>query len=141
MSASASLLGRIAGANPVRLLQPQSKVYLRNAVSKRIRFPTAAKDTLSLSGTQGRPLTTKANTGAGPEGYTIKPEVRLEELNRLGIAPYPRYQTPKVPAVLVRDLIQEYDHRLESGTKDETKKVSICGTALLGRGLPFVIRQ
>ncbi|KAF9120802.1 hypothetical protein BGW39_011095 [Mortierella sp. 14UC] len=131
MSASASLLGRIPRITYARLLQPQAKACLRNAASERTRFQTGAvQDALSLSGTQGRPLTTKVNARAGPEGYSIKPEVRLEELNRLGIAPYPRYQAPKIPAVLVRDVIQEYDHRLENGTKDETKK---CNIAITGR--------
>ncbi|KAG0374585.1 hypothetical protein BGX24_010219 [Mortierella sp. AD032] len=127
MSASASLLSRIPGISSVRLLQPQTKACLRNVASKRTRFPAVAQNTFSLRGTQGRTLTTKGSAGAGPEGSSIKPEARLEELNRLGINPYPRYQAPKVPAVLVRNVIQEYEHKLENGTKDETKKVSICG--------------
>ncbi|KAK3843986.1 MAG: hypothetical protein J3R72DRAFT_473586 [Linnemannia gamsii] len=127
MSASASLLSRIPGISSVRLLQPQTKACLRNVASKRTRLPAVAQNTFSLRGTQGRTLTTKVSAGAGPEGSSIKPEARLEELNRLGITPYPRYQAPKVPAVLVRNVIQEYEHKLENGTKDETKKISICG--------------
>ncbi|KAG9070801.1 hypothetical protein KI688_008342 [Linnemannia hyalina] len=130
MSASASLLSRIPGINPARLLQPQAKACLRNTTSKRTTRLAATSNALSLRGTvQARTLATAAaGSGSASEGHTVvKPAARLEELNRLGLTPYPRYQAPKVPTVLVRDLIQEYDHRLENGTKDETKKVSICG--------------
>lgn len=133
MSASATLLSRIPGINPARLLQPQAKACLRNTTSKRTTQLAATPNALSLRGTtQARTLTTTGTTAAGSgsasEGHTVvKPAARLEELNRLGLTPYPRYLAPKVPTVLVRDLIQEYDHRLENGTKDETKKVSICG--------------
>ncbi|KAF9083427.1 hypothetical protein BGX23_011494 [Mortierella sp. AD031] len=126
MSASASLLRHIPGVQSARLLQPQTKSCLRNAASKRTRLYTV-QNTFSLQGTQGRPLTTTITTGAGSEGLSAKPAARLEELNRLGITPYPRYQTPKVPAVLVPDIFREYDQKLENGAKDETKKVTICG--------------
>ncbi|KAG0001691.1 hypothetical protein BGZ79_004301 [Entomortierella chlamydospora] len=61
------------------------------------------------------------------ESWVVKPEVRLEELNSLSIKPYPRYQQPKVPAVQVKDIITDYQDTMESGTKDETKKVSVSG--------------
>ncbi|KAG0282617.1 hypothetical protein BGZ96_000305 [Linnemannia gamsii] len=123
MSASALLLSRIPGINPARLLQPHAKACLRNTASKRTQLVVQGTRV-----TQGRLLTTTVTTGPGSaEGHSIKPAARLEELNRLGITPYPRYQAPKVPTVLVRDVIQECERRLENGTKDETKKVSICG--------------
>lgn len=128
MSASTSLLSRIPGINPARLLHPQAKACLRNTNSKRTTRLTATPNALSQARTLTTTVTTAVGSGSASEGHTVvKPAARLEELNRLGLTPYPRYQAPKVPTVLVRDLIQEYDHRLENGTKDETKKVSICG--------------
>ncbi|KAF9175904.1 hypothetical protein BGX21_010706 [Mortierella sp. AD011] len=64
---------------------------------------------------------------SSPESWVVKPEIRLEELNNLSIKPYPRYQQPKVPAVQVKDIITDYQDTMESGTKDETKKVSVSG--------------
>lgn len=140
MSASALLLSRIPGINPARLLQPQAKACFRNAASKRTQL--AVQGACSLRVTQGRPLTTTVTAGSGSaEGHSIKPAARLEELNRLGFTPYPRYQAPKVPAVLVRDVIQECEHKLENGTKDETKKVSICGKCSSNNGLHFLYLQ
>ncbi|KAG0061437.1 hypothetical protein BGZ89_011447 [Linnemannia elongata] len=128
MSASTSLLSRIPGINPARLLHPQAKACLRNTNSKRTTRLTATPNALSQARTLTTTVTTAVGSGSASEDHTVvKPAARLEELNRLGLTPYPRYQAPKVPTVLVRDLIQEYDHKLENGTKDETKKVSICG--------------
>jgi hypothetical protein len=70
------------------------------------------------------------STVATPESWTLKPEEQLEELNRLGITPYPRYRSPKVPITQVRDIVTEYQDVLKDGTKDESKKVSICGMTL-----------
>ncbi|KAF9997530.1 hypothetical protein BGZ65_006895 [Modicella reniformis] len=67
------------------------------------------------------------STEATLEPWLVKPEERLEELSRLGITPYPRYKTPKIPIVDVQDIINDYQDVLENGTKDETKKVSING--------------
>ncbi|KAF9206127.1 hypothetical protein BGZ49_002954 [Haplosporangium sp. Z 27] len=71
-----------------------------------------------------RQLSTAASSS---ESWVVKPEVRLEELNNLSIRPYPRYQSPKVPIVQVRDIIADYQDKIEAGTKDETKKLSING--------------
>ncbi|KAF9181509.1 hypothetical protein BGZ50_005481 [Haplosporangium sp. Z 11] len=67
------------------------------------------------------------STAAPNESRTQTPEERLEELNRLKLTPYPRYQIPSVPVVQVRDVIADFQDVLENGTKDETKKITITG--------------
>ncbi|KAG0015991.1 hypothetical protein BGZ81_011436 [Podila clonocystis] len=55
----------------------------------------------------------------------LKPTARLEELRRIGLTPYPRYQPPSIPLAPIRDLIAQYQDTTENGTKDLTKKFSI----------------
>ncbi|KAI1317512.1 hypothetical protein EDD11_008319 [Mortierella claussenii] len=74
-----------------------------------------------------RPLTIQANPAAAGEPGALKPEARLQELIGLGIKPYPRYQSPETPTMSVQDVIAEYHGKIENGTKDETKKVSLNG--------------
>ncbi|KAF9924151.1 hypothetical protein FBU30_005819 [Linnemannia zychae] len=119
------MLSRISGITSTHLLQTQTRACLRNVTSKGAQ--RVAQSTLLSRGAQERTLTNTAVTTALPDGHYVKPEVRLEELYRHGLTPYPRYQAPKIAAVPVRDIIQEYDQTMENGTKDETKKVTICG--------------
>ncbi|KAF9314495.1 hypothetical protein BG003_004113 [Podila horticola] len=55
----------------------------------------------------------------------LKPAARLEELRRVGLTPYPRYQPPSIPLAPIRDLVAQYEDTTENGTKDLTKKFSI----------------
>ncbi|KAF9586397.1 hypothetical protein BGW38_005674 [Lunasporangiospora selenospora] len=76
---------------------------------------------------QTRSLTSQSTVGKAEPLDTRTPSSRLEELRHLGVTPYPRYQSPKTPAVLVKDLISQYQDRLENGTKDESVKITING--------------
>ncbi|KAI8602332.1 hypothetical protein EDD21DRAFT_442956 [Dissophora ornata] len=78
----------------------------------------------------GRQLSTAADSS---ESWIVKPEDRIEELNRLGITPYPRYKNPSVPPVEVRDLITKYTEVLADGERDTTRSVSISGRVLSRR--------
>ncbi|KAG0363168.1 hypothetical protein BG005_002683 [Podila minutissima] len=59
------------------------------------------------------------------EEVHLKPAARLEELRRVGLTPYPRYQPPPIPLAPIRDLVAQYQDTTENGTKDLTKKFSI----------------
>lgn len=61
------------------------------------------------------------------EEVHLKPAARLEELRRVGLTPYPRYQPPPIPLAPIRDLVAQYQDTTENGTKDLTKKFSING--------------
>ncbi|GJJ73666.1 lysyl-tRNA synthetase, class II [Entomortierella parvispora] len=58
---------------------------------------------------------------------TVPPAVRLEELRQADIPAYPRYVAPKVPVTEIKHILAEYEGKIENGTKDESKKVTLSG--------------
>ncbi|KAF8953047.1 hypothetical protein BGZ52_002089 [Haplosporangium bisporale] len=89
------------------------------STSASIRIP--ASRVLAKRAVQVRLLSTAV------EPIPLKPAARLEELRRVGLTPYPRYQPPSIPLAPIRDLVAQYQDTMENGTKVLTKKYSICG--------------
>ncbi|KAF9377453.1 hypothetical protein CPB97_010194 [Podila verticillata] len=101
-------------------LSPSQFNSLRHvSTSASIRIP--ASQVLAKRAVQVRLLSTAV------EPIPLKPAARLEELRRVGLTPYPRYQPPSIPLAPIRDLVAQYQDTMENGTKDLTKKYSISG--------------
>ncbi|KAF9211696.1 hypothetical protein BGZ59_007724 [Podila verticillata] len=80
------------------------------STSASIRIP--ASRVLAKRAVQVRLLSTAV------EPIPLKPAARLEELRRVGLTPYPRYQPPSIPLAPIRDLVAQYQDTMENGTKD-----------------------
>lgn len=61
---------------------------------------------------------------------TVPPAVRLEDLRRAEIPAYPRYVPPTVPVTEIKDVLAEYEGKIENGTKDESRKITLSGICL-----------
>jgi len=81
-----------------------------------------------------RPLPRLLSTAKTPTVVpaTVPPAVRLEELRRADLPAYPRYVAPKVPVTEVKDVLAAYEGKMENGTKDESKKITLSGTPFRG---------
>ncbi|KAG0052781.1 hypothetical protein BGZ83_002135 [Gryganskiella cystojenkinii] len=113
MSASASLR-RIAFTGTTRSIAGR-----RNVDKLMVGSVSSLRSTTRLYSTAKAPPST--------EPPTLLPAARLAELNRVGLAAYPRYVPPKVPVSQIKDVVTEYEGKIEKGTKDESKKVTLTG--------------